>query len=97
MASGVLAADAPVAAWVDSLQAAGRYTFTHHDLRQLAGRSAVAIAAALQRLKRKGRIQTPRRGFFVIVPVEYRNAGCPQGEGGAVPYASLTPDRVPYL
>jgi len=77
MASGALAADVPIAAWVDSLQAAGRYTFTHRDLRQLAGRSAVAIDAALRRLKQKGRIQAPRRGFFVIVPVEYRAAGCP--------------------
>ncbi|MCC7061985.1 MAG: type IV toxin-antitoxin system AbiEi family antitoxin [Planctomycetes bacterium] len=77
MAPGTLAADAPIAAWVDSLQAAGRYTFTHRDLRQLAGRSAVAVDAALRRLKKKGRIQVPRRGFFVIVPVEYRAAGCP--------------------
>lgn len=77
MAPSTLAADVPVAAWVDSLQAAGRYTFTHRDLRQLAGRSAVAIDAALRRLKQKGRIQAPRRGFFVIVPVEYRAAGCP--------------------
>jgi predicted transcriptional regulator of viral defense system len=77
MAPAALAADASIAAWVDSLQASGRYTFTHRDLRRLAGRSAVAVAAALRRLKQKGRIQAPRRGFFVIVPVEYRAAGCP--------------------
>lgn len=77
MAHGGLAADSPIAAWVDSLQAAGRYTFTHRDLQQLPGRSATAIDAALGRLKRKGRVQCPRRGFFVIVPVEYRAAGCP--------------------
>lgn len=77
MAPGALSADAPIAEWVDSLQAVGRYTFTHRDLRQLGGRSAIAIDAALRRLKQKGRIQAPRRGFFVIVPVEYRAAGCP--------------------
>lgn len=77
MATGSLLRDVSIATWVDSLQAAGRYTFTHRDLRQLAGRSPVAIAAALRRLKQKGRIQAPRRGFFVIVPVEYRAAGCP--------------------
>lgn len=77
MAHGGLATDAPIAAWVESLQAQGRYTFTSRDLRQHASRSAVAMAAALRRLKQKGRIQAPRRGFFVIVPVEYRAAGCP--------------------
>ena len=77
MALEAVAADLSVAAWVDSLQAGGRYTFTHRDLRQLSGRSAVAIAAALRRLKKGGRLQCPRRGFFVIVPVEYRSAGCP--------------------
>lgn len=69
--------DKPIAAWVDSLQAAGRYTFTRRDVQQAAGRSAVAVDSALRRLKQKGRIQAPRRGFFVIVPVEYRTAGCP--------------------
>jgi predicted transcriptional regulator of viral defense system len=66
-----------VAEWVDSLQAAGRYTFTRHDLRALSGRSTIAIDAALRRLKRRGRLQCPRRGFFVIVPIEHRSAGCP--------------------
>lgn len=77
MTPSALAVDAPIAAWVDSMQASGRYTFTHRDLQQLPGRSVVAIDAALRRLKQKGRIQTPRRGFFVIVPVEYRTAGSP--------------------
>jgi len=77
MASVAGAADSPIAAWVDSLQAAGRYTFTHRDLRQLSGRSPVAIESALRRLKQRGRLRCPRRGFFVIVPVEYRSAGCP--------------------
>jgi hypothetical protein len=40
-------------------------------------RSTVAIEAALRRLKRRGRIASPRRGFYVLVPVEYREAGCP--------------------
>lgn len=77
MAPGVPAADSSIPSWVDSLQATGRYTFTHGDLRQLRGRSGVAIGAALRRLKQRGRIQCPRRGFYVIVPVEYRAAGCP--------------------
>jgi len=69
--------DNSVADWVDGLQAAGRYTFTREELIDFAGRSAVAIDAALRRLKKAGRILSPRRGFLVIVPVEYRTAGCP--------------------
>ena len=64
-------------AWIDDLQAAGRYTFVREDLADFLGRSQVAVDAALRRLKQKVRIQSPRRGFFVIVPVEYRSAGCP--------------------
>ena len=33
--------------------------------------------AALRRLKKRGRIVSPRRGFLVLVPVEYREAGSP--------------------
>lgn len=70
-------ADGSIAEWVDNLQAAGRYTFTREELTGFAGRSSVAIDAALRRLKKAGRIRSPRRGFFVIVPVENRAAGCP--------------------
>lgn len=66
-----------VAQWVDRMQAAGRYTFTREELVDFAGRSPVAIDAALRRLKKAMRIQSPRRGFLVIVPIEYRTAGCP--------------------
>src|SRR5690606_17463585 len=71
------APEGSTAAWVDSLQAAGRYTFNREELVGFAGRSPVAIEAALRRLKTASRIRSPRRGFFVIVPVEYRAAGCP--------------------
>ena len=69
--------DDSVAEWVDDLQAAGRYAFSREELIDFAGRSAVAIDAALRRLKKAARIRSPRRGFLVIVPVEYRTAGCP--------------------
>ena len=77
MASRVKASDQTLEHWVDDLQATGRYTFTHADVGKAHRRSEIAIEAALRRLKRKGRIVSPRRGFFVLVPVEYRAAGCP--------------------
>ncbi len=76
MARTAPAADQSLAAWIDDLQAAGRYTFAREDLVDFPGKSRVAVDAALRRLKQKARIQSPRRGFFVIVPVEYRSLGC---------------------
>jgi len=64
-------------AFVDTLQAKGRYTFTLTEAMGADERSPVALEAALRRLKQKGRIASPRRGFYVVVPVEYREAGCP--------------------
>ena len=62
---------------VDELQAGGRYSFTRRELEGLSERSEVALRSALRRLKEKGRIASPRRGFYVIVPIEYRSAGSP--------------------
>lgn len=64
-------------AFVDDLQAKGRYTFNLAETMDADRRSAIAREAALRRLKQKGRIASPRKGFYVIVPVEYREAGCP--------------------
>jgi len=69
--------DPPLTAFVDDLQAGGRYTFTLAEATDAGKRSRVAVEAALRRLKERGRIVSPRREFYVIVPVEYRAAGCP--------------------
>lgn len=63
--------------FVEDLQAKGRYTFTQTEAMNADQRSVIALEAALRRLKQRGRIVNPRRGFHVIVPVEYREAGCP--------------------
>jgi predicted transcriptional regulator of viral defense system len=66
-----------VAAFIDDLQATGRYTFTDADMRTALSKSDIALDSALRRLKKRARIVAPRRGFFVIVPTEYRAAGAP--------------------
>jgi predicted transcriptional regulator of viral defense system len=69
-----------LAAVVDAMQAMGHYTFIRKDA---AGRLAVtdiALEAALRRLKKRGRIASPRRGFYVVVPLEYKSAGCPPAD-----------------
>lgn len=66
-----------IAEWVESQQASGRYIFTREDAEAGLGGSKIAVQTALRRLKQKGRIASPRRGFYVVVPPEYRAAGCP--------------------
>jgi predicted transcriptional regulator of viral defense system len=51
--------------FVHLLQGRGRYTFTLADARAALRATDVAIDAALRRLKRRGRIVSPRRGFFI--------------------------------
>ncbi len=63
--------------WVNSLPAEGRYTFTRKETEQVSGTSFVAVQSALRRLKKKNLIVSPRRGFYVFVPPEYREAGSP--------------------
>jgi len=63
--------------WVEQLQSRGCYTFTRSKAESEAERSSVAVQTALRRLKEQGRIVSPRRGFYVIVPPEYRATGSP--------------------
>ncbi|MFH1983422.1 MAG: type IV toxin-antitoxin system AbiEi family antitoxin [Pseudomonadota bacterium] len=65
-----------ITAFVDALQAQGRYTFTRGEAMGSDRFSAVALEAALRRLKQRGRIARPRRGFYAIVPLEYKEAQC---------------------
>ena len=67
----------PMRMVLDNIQAQGRYTFTGRDAAHAGPRSEAALGAALRRLKRQGRIVSPRRGFYVLVPPEYRAAGSP--------------------
>lgn len=63
--------------WVEQLQSRGHYTFTRTQAESDTGRSFVATQTALRRLKEQGRVVSPRRGFYVVVPPEYRAAGSP--------------------
>jgi predicted transcriptional regulator of viral defense system len=63
--------------WVEQLQSRGRYTFTRGEVESQTGRSFIAAQSALRRLKQQGRIVSPRRGFYAIVPPEYRVTGSP--------------------
>ena len=64
-----------MSSWVEQLQAKGRYTFTRSEMENQTGRSKVAVQTALRRLRQQGRIASPRRGFHIVVPPEYRAVG----------------------
>lgn len=68
---------ATVEAWVDALQARGRYTFLRADALRDTGLSAEAVKKALQRLARRKRVVKVKSYFYVIVPLEYLHAGAP--------------------
>lgn len=66
--------------YIEDLAASGRYTLTSGEARSSLGVSADAAKLALNRLARQGLIASPARGFYVIVPPEYRSLGCPPAD-----------------
>jgi len=63
--------------WITTLPQEGRYVFTREEAEAVADASPAAVRATLRRLKGRGAIVSPRRGFYVLVPAEYRTAGSP--------------------
>ena len=61
---------------IADLAARGRYHCTSSELRSALGVSEQAARQALSRCAAKGEIASPARGFYVIVPPEYRRLGC---------------------
>ena len=62
--------------YVANLAALGHYSFASGDARKALGVSADAAKLALHRLIRDQVIASPARGFYVVVPPEYRSLGC---------------------
>jgi predicted transcriptional regulator of viral defense system len=60
----------------ENLASRGRYSFTSEEARQALKVSADAIKLALNRLAKQRQITSPARGFYVIIPPEYRSLGC---------------------
>lgn len=62
--------------YILNLAAVGRYSFTSSEAQSVLGVSAAAVKLALNRLTHEGGLASPARGFYVIVPPEYRSLGC---------------------
>ncbi|MFK7828138.1 MAG: type IV toxin-antitoxin system AbiEi family antitoxin [Congregibacter sp.] len=61
---------------IETLASRGRYSFTSEEARDELNVSPDASKLALNRLTKQGLIATPARGFYVIIPPEYRSLGC---------------------
>ena len=61
---------------VVELASRGQYHFTSSEFRSALGVSAAAANQSLWRLAKRGEIASPGRGFYVVVPPEYRALGC---------------------
>lgn len=66
-----------LAEWVDSLQASGRYWFKLEEAVTAMDRPESEVKQACQALVTRSRLAKPADDFLVIVPLEFRSAGCP--------------------
>lgn len=76
--------------YIEQLATAGRYSFTKREAQAALGVSGVAAVLALNRLAKHGLIASPARGFYAIVPPEYRALGC-------LPAEQFLPDLMQRL
>ena len=61
---------------ITQLASKGHYSFTSEEARAALKVSPDACKLALNRLAKQGQIASPARGFYVIIPPEYRSLGC---------------------
>ena len=76
--------------FVTDLASRGIYHFTTSDLENTAGVSSVAARSALRRLAKNGDVVMPCRGFFLVLPPEYRTLGC-------LPADQFVPDLMEHI
>ena len=62
--------------YVDLLAQTGKSAFSSRDAQAALGVSTPATKLALLRLAKQRRLASPARGFYVILPPEYRSIGC---------------------
>ena len=76
--------------YLDRLASRGRHSFSSAEARAALGVSADAVLLALNRLAKQELLASPARGFYVIVPPEYRSLGC-------LPAEQFIPDLMMWL
>lgn len=63
----------PPSAVSDSLIAKGRYWASTAELEEMTGQKGAVLRTSLARLTKEGRVFSPARGLYVVVPPEYRS------------------------
>jgi predicted transcriptional regulator of viral defense system len=76
--------------YIEQLAAAGRHSFSGREAQAALRVSPEAVLLALSRLAKHGLLASPARGFYVIVPPEYRSIGC-------LPAEQFIPDLMKWL
>jgi len=66
--------------FIDSFQARGCYFFSKDSIKQHLGVTDDALRSSIKRLVKKKRLIRLKKGFYLIVPTEYRNIGAPPPE-----------------
>jgi predicted transcriptional regulator of viral defense system len=61
--------------FIDLLQSRGKYSFTSQEVLQKTKQHRRAVRRALERLQQKRRIALVSRGFYAIIPLEYKASG----------------------
>lgn len=75
---------------IDSFAAVGKNRFSLAEFQAAHGGSVPAARLAVSRLAKKNLLASPARGFYVILPPEYRRYGC-------VPAQQFVPDLMERL
>jgi predicted transcriptional regulator of viral defense system len=60
-----------IISYIEALSSRGKYYFTEVEALCASGLSRIALRSALRRLKKKGKIAAPLRGYYLIIPPEY--------------------------
>lgn len=76
--------------YLDKLRARGERAFTLKQAMKDLKASSESIVSAISRLKKKGKIISPARGFYIMVPAEYRPLG-------SIPAEELVPLLMEHL
>ena len=66
--------------YIADLAASGRYHFSAVEMSKALGISHNAARLSLHRLSKRGLVTSPARGFYVIVPPEYKRLGSPPAD-----------------
>lgn len=68
--------DIKLSTWIENLQAKGKYAFSLALLHSaMPGISNIAIKSVLNRLSKKGNIISIHKGYYLIIPSQYKSKG----------------------